>query len=270
MALLKTNFTLVFAIIPFIVVMITAYFLGELPRGSIFTKLLDLIAEKDLDKMMMKSGVNKIFSRLKYQGIRLLLGALSGVLMYTLMQPQTVSSWIIVIGYGVGVYKFMYLILVLSYKSKISRLNRELPYLIKTIVFLCYLYPLTNAIEKSIKYAPDDFKDDLETLMNDIYDNPIDFRPYQKWIDKYEGKLKNLDLYLKMLYKMKTSSTSKDQAKLLQNISAEVSADVIRARKAKNNTVNNTVKYVGLLPSGYFVVALIVSFIAVLGVAMNF
>ena len=270
MALLSTNFTYIFAILPFIVIMVTAYFLDALPKSSAFVKILDFIAEKDLDAIMMKSGINKTFSRIKYQGIRILLGVLSSAVIYLIVKPSTITSWIIVIIYGVGMYKLMYFILVLSYKSDISKLNRELPYLIKTIVFLCYLYPLTNALEKSIKYAPKKFKGDLEQLMEDIHDNPIDFSPYQKWIDKYDGKLKNLDLYLKMLYKMKTSATSADQAKLLQNINAEVSADVIRARKAKNNAVNSTIKYIGLLPSAYFVVALLVSFVAVLGVAMNF
>ena len=259
---LLLKYPYIFAIIPFAIVIVIAYFLDAFPKSSVLKKFLDLIAEKDLGKLMIKAGLTKT-SVVSYQILRVGL-AFMVILILSVFGGIGKDDIILAVGIWLAMYKLLYVFLLIKERNRINKLNQELPYCIKAVSYLCYLYPVNNAFEKSIDYVPEVFKYDIETLVKDIDEDPLTFAPYKKWIDRYEGKLTLLDGCLRNLYRM-SSSTSKEQDKHLANLNSSLSAETRRVRKAKNDSINSTITWLGMIPVLLLATMLIVLIVVVVG-----
>jgi len=126
-------------------------------------------------------------------------------------------------------------------------LSTLLPYCLKSVIYLCYIYPVNNALAKAINYIPDEFKEQLRVLVNEIDDNPNSYQPYQKFIDPYQGKMPALNMYMHVLFRISQSSDS-ETSKLLSSINQSVSDELNMVRGNKNKTINDTIQYLGLIP----------------------
>lgn len=235
----------IFAIIPFVAVIISGYLLDAFPKQSIIAKLLNVLAEKDLKELMIKAGLTKT-SVVTYQILRIG-SAFAMVLVLFVFGGISRKLIITAILFAIGIYKLMYLYLVLLERNRIKRLNDELPYCMKAVAYLCYLYPVNNAFERAIEYAPDVFRYDLETLVKEIDEDPLSVTPYKNWVDRYDNKLGMLKTYLMEFYRMSTSS-SKEQEKLLANINSSISNEVRRVRLNKNESINSAITWLGMIP----------------------
>ena len=252
----------VFAIIPFVIVIVFAYFLGAFPKNSALSKMLDLIAEKDLKKLMIKAGLTKT-SVVSYQILRVSFASMIVLILYVFGGIGKDSIFLLV-GIWIAMYKLLYVFLLVKERNRINKLNQLLPYCIKAVSYHCYLYPVNNAFEKAIDYVPEVFRYDIETLVKDIDEDPLTFAPYKKWIDRYEGKLTLLDGCLRNLYRM-SSSTSKEQDKYLANLNSNLSAETRRVRKTKNDSINSTITWLGMIPVLLLAAMLIVLIVVVIG-----
>jgi len=251
----------IFAIIPFIIVVLVAYFLDAFPKNSTLVKILNLIAEKDLGKLMIKAGLTKT-SVFSYQILRVSF-AFMIVAILMVLGGFGKESLILLVAIWIGIYKLLYVFLLIKEKNRIKKLNQELPYCMKTISNLCYLYPVNNAFEKAIDYAPEVFRYDLETLVKDIDEDPLTYAPYKKWVDRYDGKLTVLDRNLRSLYRM-SASTSKEQDKSLSTLNLDISAEMQRVRKEKNDSINSTISWLGMIPVLFLAGMLIVLIVVVM------
>lgn len=234
-------------IVPFIWVLYSLYLFRLLPtrekRHAFNEFLYHLITEADIDELLFRANIRNTKTR-QFQVLRISISLLFGGL-YVIIN-HTVSGLTISIIMAILIYKIFYLYLRNLESNRIKKLNQELPYGIKNIVYLNYIYPVSNAIEKAITYVPDSFKDDLSLLLNEIDKDPNSYEPYSQFVRRYDGRLEQLDFYLRILYRM--SMSSNEQKKLLDNMNSSISSQINRVRAQKNTTINTTISYLGLIP----------------------
>lgn len=246
-----SKYKILLAIIPFVLIILVGFFLNAFdPKGSLY-KFLEFISEKDLQVWLDKAGMEKT-SKSMYQIIRIIFSTLTGIMLgYTinnLVIKQTLFYTIVLsIIIAVLIYMLLYFYLKLMVRNRIIQLNIELPYMIKNVAYLAYIYPIFNALEKSLDYVPPVFEYDMKKLVQDIYDKPNSFEPYQTFIDRYDGKLKNLDMYFKSIYRMATSMGENDK-KILDNLNEQISNEVDIARHEKNKKINNKISRLAFIP----------------------
>ena len=249
----------ILAIIPFIAIIVAGYLLDVFPKQSIVTRLLNVLAEKDLKKLMLKAGLTKT-SVTSYQILRIGSALAIALVLFVFGDHGLKEQVIICVIFAFGVYKLMYFYLVLLERNRIKKLNDDLPYCMKAVAYLCYLYPVNNAFEKAIDYVPDVFRYDLETLVKEIDKDPLSVKPYMNWVERYDNKLGMLKTYLMEFYRMSTSS-SKEQEKLLANINSSISNEIRRVRLSKNNAINSAITWLGMIPVfllGFMLMSLLV------------
>jgi len=244
MQIIKNPYIL--AIIPFIAIMFAGYVLDVFPNNGVVVKVLDLIAEKDLEELLKKAGLTKT-SKMTYQCLRIGSSFAISLILLTLAKHDLKVCGIYCLVAAVITYKLLYFFLVYKEKERINKLNSELPYCMKTIACLCHLYPVNNAFEKAIDYVPDVFKYDIETLLKDIDEDPLSFGPYQKWVDRYDNKLNMLKTYLREFHRMSMSSST-EQEKMLANINSSISNETRRVRLNKNSSTNSLITWLGMIP----------------------
>lgn len=256
------RYSYLLAVVPFSLIYIGAWILDALPKGSVIGAFLDILAEKDLETYMRKNGFKKTSVR-SFQIYRALMAlVVAGVL--ASLQTGITKKLIWGVGLLVGVFKFFYIYLLMLDSSRIKKLNQQLPYVIKSIAYLVYSFPVVNAFQRAIEISPPEFRYDLEQLVTDIDNDPNTFEPYQNFINRYDGKLKNLDNYLKILYRMSQSATQ-EEAKLLSSLNATISDELSYVRTEKNNSINARISYLGLIPIAFLVVMLMYILIIITG-----
>ena len=257
----NANYKLILAVIPFISILAGGVITGAVPDNTAIAKVMKVLAEDDLELLMRRNGFAKTTVTL-YQLFRIIFAVLLGAMIYVLIGETGYSSIAICILAIIGGYKLFYIYLVYKERGRIKKLNMVLPYTIKSIAYLANVYPVNNALLKAIDIVPLEFKEDLTMLCNDIDIDPTSFDPYQKFIDRYEGKLSRLDYYLKTLYRM-SMSASKEEVRLLTNLNETISEEMSSARKAKNDAVNRSVTWLGLIPVALLTIMLIFIMIAI-------
>lgn len=241
------KFSPILAIVPLALIIITGFYFEIFNPKTKFYKFLDLIAEKDMDKWMLRAGIDRTV-RVGFQILRLGGGAVLGaVIAYVYLGEINAQFILFAILFSIIVYKVIYLYLIAAANSRISRLNKLLPYFIKTIAYLAYVYPINNAIITSLDYVPKEFENDMKLLIEDMDKYPNSFDPFQNFIDRYDGQLDNLDAYFRSIYRMSMSAKDEDK-KTLNSLNETISQDVNRVREAKNKAINTTVSTVGMIP----------------------
>lgn len=243
---ISNSYKLILGVVPFVSIVIGGWLCKAIPDSSIIAKLLSIIAEKDLIDLMKKNGFSKT-SVVTFQIVRLAVAFFSAYGITLILGEGKKSIAFLFILLLILMYKLFYVWLLYKDRNRIKKLNIVLPYTIKSIAYLASVYPVNNALIKAIDISPVEFKPELEKLCADIDLDPTSFAPYQAFIDKYDGRLNRLDYYLKTLYRM-SMSASTEEAKLLSNLNETISEEMSTARKAKNDAVNSTVTWLGLIP----------------------
>ena len=252
---LSNELRLILGAVPFIAVLAGGWILGVVPDSSVIGKVLGIIAEENLSVLMKQNGFSKT-SVTRYQLMRIVLAFALGFGITLVLDTEGVSGIIATVIAIAGMYKFFYVYLLWKDNARIKKLNTVLPYTIKSIAYLANVYPVNNALLKSIEIVPKEFREDIRMLCEDIDKDPASFAPYQAFIDRYDGRLNRLDYYLKTLYRMSMSATT-EEVKLLTNLNETISEEMSTARKAKNDAVNSTVTWLGLIPVGLLTIMLL-------------
>lgn len=249
------RYRIVFSVFPFALIIFIGYIFNCFDPKSKIYWFLDLICERDLQIWLDKAGMNKT-SKTMYQIIRIvfsvILGSIVGYLINDLVIQKDLKYTIILsIILIVIIYIFLYSCLKIVAKNRIKELNLILPYMMKNIAYLAYIYPINNAIEKSLDYCPKEFENDMNKLVEDIYEYPNSYKPFQNFIDRYDGQLKQLDTYFKTMFRM-AKSTGDNDDKALANLNESISLEINRVRQIKNDKVNKKIYVLALIPVGLF------------------
>jgi len=221
-----------------------------------FKTIKEALMEQDL-KRQIEIAFNHKMSVQTFQIIRVVFVLLFTCLTY-LMTVRNKIIWLIVMMFLS--YKSLYIYLLVVSNSRYKKINQLMPYYMKMVIALCYYQPVNNALEKSIVYADQYLKKDLEKLVKDIDQNPNNYQPYQDFIDMHQGKIKNLDLYFKSIFRISMSGSQMSD-KLLMALNKAISDDLSLVRKEKNKVTNDLVGYLGMIPVALLVVVLSVIFI---------
>lgn len=254
---------LILAIIPFIIILLVGYFADIFDPRSHFHQILDQIMETDLESWMARAGFKK-WSGYLFQVFRVItaiaMGLAVGYFISFVLGYFKDKFLLLVLVVALVWYKLTYYYLRLEAKANIAFLNQQLPYAMKTIIYLCHIYPLNNALLISIDYVPEVFQEDIIKLVQEI-DDDASYQPYQNFIDRYNGELKNLDMYLSSLYRMTISSTQNDST-MLSSLNKMIDDEVSRVRIEKNEQVNKRISTIGNIPvfllSGMLIYLLII------------
>ncbi len=232
-------------LIPFLVLGYAAVtaFPQELNRNR-FLAFLDSLNERDMGDLLANNGFSADF-RKGFSLLRVIFPVLLGALLWPLKRKSADLLWIL--GSCLVFYKSFYFAMRLKERKRLKELNRMLPYDIRIILYLSYLYPVSNAFEKAPEYVHTVFTQDLKQLLRDIDADPLSFGPYQKFIDRYDGKLDQLQFYLRILYRMNHSSAGA-QKRLLANLNDSLSHNIAIVRSEKNQNTNRVISYLGMIP----------------------
>lgn len=241
-----TKYTWLLAVVPFVCFLIYAWFMGYMPKQNLIGKFFDFIAESDLKELLQKNGFIKTPFWV-IQLIRLGIGVVLSIDVFVI-NGINASSVIISAILVFAVYKLTYLYVQNLERARIRKLNQELPYVMKTLVYQALIFPSSNAVQKTLESVDSVFSYDLHKLLEDIdASRPGDFTPYQNWIDRYDGKLKNLDVYLKYIFEL-TNVSHTEAAKTLAELNKTISDELSYARQQKNDSINFTIGYLGYIP----------------------
>jgi len=156
---------------------------------------------------------------------------------------------------AVIVYRLFYDYLRLCHQRHLRRLNQLMPYFMKTVICLCYNNPVGNALLKALDYVPREFRASMEKLLADLDADPNSFMPYESFITAYGRRIKHLDYYFKSLYRIAQSGGS-ETGRLLDELNQSISDDINIIRAEKNEAINATVSYLGLIPVALLVLVL--------------
>lgn len=217
------------------------------------------IKEKNLDRYVDVAFKGRIKSEI-FQLIRLLLAIVSFISI-CFITDNYLSSIVI----AIVIYMALYLYVKYLYEEKIKRINILFPYYMKNVLYFCYSYPVNNAFIKSLDYVDDEFKESVERLIKDVDVMPLSYTPYQSFIDSFDGRIKNADFYFKTFYSLSNSKT-KDGINILNSLNQTISDDLNSARKQKNDVVNDTIGYIGLMP----VILLVIVLTVILFISINY
>lgn len=129
------------------------------------------------------------------------------------------------------VYKLFYLVLKNKYKKKLKIAQKIFPYYLNSLCILVQNNPIPLAVSKSIRDAPELFKDDLIILATDIHEGKkIGVKPYLEFADKYK-QIPDLGRISRTLYNISITVSNRD--KILYALSKMANDKVNTARKLK-------------------------------------
>jgi len=249
-------------VVPFVLVIIGGWFLDLIPNRSFISKainkLLEIITEKNLKELLLFNNIAKTEEAAK-KIQRLRIGfTLIAALMLTISFGSGVFSKIFVFFITIIIaYKFIYIYLLYLDRARIKRMNILLPYALKTLSYLIYQYePVTAAIKMAIPLVPKEFKHDFELLYEDLFNCSNSSDAFNNMINKYDGKLENLDSYFKLINRLQQSGISQ-AGETLANLNRMISDNVNIARQEKYDIDNAALAYWGLLPVALLTIALI-------------
>ncbi len=209
--------------------------------GKLFTKLFDVLIEGDLDYLLKESTIK--IDLMSFQYLRIITIVLTIIIM-TLIKKRIDILTIVMMFI---IYKLFYGYLHLKVYKKYKTIKEQLPYFMKCIIYLCYVYPIPNALNKAVDLVDDIYKEDLNVMVKTLDENPNSFHPYQKLNEDLRKPNPNLLMYLRIIYRLAQSGGIENDG-LLSNINQNVSDELNIVRKKKNKAINDTIQYLGLIP----------------------
>ena len=237
-----------------------AYFSLEVQDGKNDLKfLLKLIKEDKTDDLVLTAFGSGLSVGI-FQLMRILISITIGTVLYI----QGTVKWYIAVLIVVVIYKLFYFYLLQIRSSSIKRINDAMPYYMKTLISLSYCNPINVALVKSLDYCDEVLTDDIQRLVTEIDKDPNSYQPYKNMIDRYEGEINHLEQYFRLVYRMSSSGNENSEG-LLDNLNKSISEDIQLTRKRKNDIVNNTTGYIGMMPVVLLVVVLTYILILIIG-----
>ncbi len=206
-----------------------------------FKSFLNFILEGNIDELLANTKL--VISIDLFQTIRITTVLLC-VFMITMITKR--ASFILLI-VGILIYKIFYVYLNYLFYEYRNQIKQQLPYFLKCIVYLCYIHPVPNALNRAVELVPDVYKDKLVVMNKMIDENPNSFVPYEWLNDQLYSPSPNFIMYLRIIYRMSQSGGNEHQD-LLSNINQNVSDELNIIRKRKNKKINDTIQYLGLIP----------------------
>lgn len=111
------------------------------------------------------------------------------------------------------VYKSQYFRLKRFYKQHITQINMQLPYYLKNIEILIQHYTVPVALSKSIKEAPEIFKDGLRKLIDKINKGDSTIEPYMEFSREYP--VRDSMRMMRLLYRLSLGSQENKHEQLI-------------------------------------------------------
>ncbi|MFI3284136.1 MAG: hypothetical protein R3Y57_03530 [Erysipelotrichaceae bacterium] len=110
---------------------------------------------------------------------------------------------------GVISYKLYYEYTKSQYKHILKQANQLFPYYLNNLAVFIQQLPVVNALQKSIDYAPELFKEDLEILVDEIYYHPDQLQPYLNFASKFK-EIDDLNRIMRTLYNLNKNAGNKE------------------------------------------------------------
>lgn len=220
---------------------------------------LNKLEKQFINKFLTEANMEVLFKRLilnhkhdflSFQLIRVKTTMLLIIIMVTYCLLHKIEISYEVIGISalviIIIYKFFYISLVFLWNAQIEKANKEFPYYIKTIAILIGVKKnVQNAIDSSIRYCPDIFKESIQILAYEMHKYPNNVDVFEKFIDKYKG-VKELEPFMKLLYRLCMSNDGNEY--IVESLTNRASVLVEQIRREKNRKINESISYLGLIP----------------------
>ena len=220
-------------------------------------KILDEKMEKDYLFLCDKTGNTDPYGRMIK---RILFSFISGLTVFAVKKKQldlfTVLNAVMVF---VVVYKADHVILKVNYTEKLSRAKKEFPYYLNHLAILIQNNPVPNAIEKSIKEAPEIFQKELRELALQIHSNGADQRPYLDFARKFP-QVEDINRIMRTLFSL--SITAANRERILTAFSRIANEKILGARRIECQTrveKQNMIPYLLFLWLGFVILNMIAS-----------
>lgn len=245
-----TKYNIIFAIVPIVLIVLIAWYLDVIPNTNVINRLinktLNIFVEKDMKELMLYNGFSKT-SVEAFQRLRLAFSILIAVSCVVFLDE---TIWF-KIGLALIVifitFKLIYVYLLYIDSVRIKKMNRLLPYAMKTVSYLMYEYPVATAIEKAIPSVPKEYKHDMELMLQDLMDDPNSSAAFDNMIERYHGRLNNLDNYFRLINRLQISGT-RNASETLTNLNKMISEGVNISRRQNYRSQNKAISYLGLMP----------------------
>ena len=245
-----TRYNIIFAIVPIVLIVIIAWYLNVIPNTNAINKFinntLNIFVEKDMKELMLHNGFPKT-SVESFQRLRLALSILVAVAAVVFLDEKLWVKLGLALIVTTIFFKLIYIYLLYLDAVRIKKMNRLLPYAMKTISYLMYEYPVATAIEKAIPSVPKEYKHDMELMLQDLMDNPNTSDAFDNMIERYHGRLDNLDNYFRLINRLQISGT-RNASETLTNLNKMISEGVNISRQQTYRAQNKSISYLGLLP----------------------
>lgn len=245
-----TKYNIIFAIVPIVLVVIIAWYLDVIPNTNavnrVINNTLNIFVEKNMKELMLYNGFSKT-SVEAFQRLRLALSVLLAVSCVLFLNESLWFKLGLAFVITFIAFKLIYVYLLYIDSVRIKKMNRLLPYAMKTVSYLMYEYPVATAIEKAIPSVPKEYKHDMELMLQDLMDNPNTSDAFDNMIERYHGRLDNLDNYFRLINRLQISGT-RNASETLTNLNKMISEGINIARRQNYKAQNKAISYLGLMP----------------------
>ncbi len=152
------------------------------------------------------------------------------ILFIVILSSFTYINLLIISGVTIASYKLQYFKLKSFYKKHLTVINMQLPYYLKNIEILIQHYTVPVALAKSIKEAPEIFKDGLAKLIEKINKGDSSIEPYMEFSREYP--VRDSMRMMRLLYRLSLGSQENKHEQILM-FSKTVSSLQGKARDQK-------------------------------------
>ena len=135
------------------------------------------------------------------------------IFFFAILSVFTYVNLIIVVVATALVYKSQYFRLKKFYKQHMTQINMQLPYYLKNIEILIQHYTVPVALSKSIKEAPEIFKDGLRKLIDKINKGDSTIEPYMEFSREYP--VRDSMRMMRLLYRLGLGSQENKHEQLI-------------------------------------------------------
>ena len=220
-------------------------------------KMLSEKMEKDYLFLCEKTGKEEPYERMLK---RILFSFVAGLSVFALKKRDpdlfTVMNVVLV---SATVYKADHIMLKVQYTERLSKAKKEFPYYLNHLAILIQNNPVPNAIEKSIREAPEIFRKDLKELVIRIHEDGADLRPYLDFARKFP-QVEEISRIMRTLFSL--SITANNRERILTAFSRIANEKILGARRIEcQNRIEkqNMVPYLLFLWLGFVILNMIAS-----------
>lgn len=231
--------------------------------GNFVKKYLLLIEEEDIE--YFHEFLRKPYNRNEFLKARLLCGTvvalIAGFFAGYGMSNTFMILIVILVAFFAGM-KYPYFKVKREYNYKIFVIKTKFPTYMKSLEILLQQNTVTNALAKSLKTSPKEFRVPLQNLINKLAAGESGVKPYDEFADEF--KLDSMSRMVRMLYRI-DSSSEEDKLKLMDEYAKYNSEEMHKARELRYETrLNKINKYGAYILVN--IVALVTGSIIIMGI----